>query len=564
MKKIFVSLFACAAVTLFTACDSALEYYPLDNPSAETFFTNETEIQGGVNACYNYVGEAGTSYLNFEYSWDGLSDLVFLRGCAFSQNLLTGALDYKEGFFRTLWLRMYQGVGRCNLMLQKIEENGDKISEAQKRQMRGEVLFLRGYYYGRLIDMFGDVVYTEEPISSPAEGMQVERSPKSEVLQHVYADLDEAAKLLDGSTVNELGRANKYTALAYKSRYALFNNDWSAAATAAKAIIDSKQFELYPSYGELFTEDAVLSANNKEQIFTRSHLILAGNTTPYVRDAGCRSIGGWSTIVPTQNLVDSYECIDGQHIDKSPLYDKLNPYENRDPRMRATLVLPGDMWCGYIFDTRKDKPNTLNEAGEMVKNPESYNTTEFTTFTGYLLRKYYELKYKGSSGRCEIPFMLCRYAEILLNYAEAKVEQNLIDASCLEAINLIRQRAGMPDIPSGLSQQEMRAAIQYERKVELANEGLRRSDLNRWKRSEVVLNRPIFGRPVLGEYDVYPSVSFDEYGDPVYAHESYTPHPSTDYRILIRASFDKSRDYLWPIPETELNLNPNLGQNPNW
>lgn len=160
--------------------------------------------------------------------------------------------------------------------------------------------------------------------------------------------------------------------------------------------------------------------------------------------------------------------------------------------------------------------------------------------------------------------MLCRYAEVLLNYAEAKIELNELDDTCLEAINLVRKRAGMPEYSLSLGQDGLRKAVRYERKVELFNEGFRRNDLNRWKRSEVVLNRPIMGRPVLGDYDVYPEVHFDEWGDPIYEYENYVPHPSTDYRIILRPYFSPERDYVWPIPQTEINLNPNLGQNPNW
>lgn len=564
MRKKILYVGLSAMLMMMAGCDSAIDFYPLDNPSAETFYTNETEIQGGVNACYAYIGEAGTAYLNYEYSWDVLTDVMFHRGAGFAPNVLEGALDCKDGFFRTLWLRMYQGVSRCNLILQKIEANGASINEAKVKQMKGELLFLRAYYYIRLTDMFGDVVYLDKPVTTPAEGMGVKRTSRVEVVKHIYDDLDKSAELLKGSSVKELGRATRGAALAYKSRVALTNGDWDVAAVAAKAVIDSKDYELYPSYGKLFTEDAILNPSNKEQIFAKSHLILANNATSYVLHAGPRATGGWSTIVPTQNMVDSYKCTDGLDISKSPKYDKLKPYENRDPRMRASLVLPGDMWCGYQFETRSDKPTTLNAAGETVKNLDSYAATAFTSFTGYLLRKYFETKYLPSSGQCEIPFMFCRYAEVLLNFAEAKVEQNQIDAECLSAINLIRQRAGMPDIAASLSQAEMRRVIQYERKVELFNEGFRRNDLNRWKRAEVVLNRPVFGRPIIGEYDVYPSVSFDEYGDPVYVYDKYKPHPSTDYRILLRPVFDKTRDYLWPISETELNLNSALGQNPEW
>jgi len=551
---------------LATGCDSALERYPLDVPSAGTFYTNETEIQGGVNACYSFIVAQNNSYLSFEYSWDALAETMFIRGGGFAQNMLQSVLDYKEGYFRTLWLKMYQGIGRCNLMLEKIEENKENLSAEKVKQFQGEVYFLRAYYYLRLTNMFGDVVYLDKPVTTVAEGKEATRTAKSEVLQKIYADFDKAAELLADSSEKTLGRATAGAAMAFKARAALQNNDWTTAAAAARSVIDSEKYSLMPSYETLFTESVINSSSNTEQIFTQGHLYTAGNQTAFVQHAGSRAAGGYSTVVPTQNMVDSYHCIDGKNISESDLYDKTKPYDNRDPRLRYSMVLPGDMWGGFIFETRKDKPQTLDAAGELVKNKDSYASTEFTTFTGYLLRKYYDFKYVTKSTQCENPFMLCRYAEVLLTYAEAKIELNQIDDDCLNAINLVRGRGdvNMPAIQAGLSQAEMRNIVRYERKIELFNEGLRYQDLLRWKRAEVVLNRPVFGRPVLGEYEVYPSVQFDEFGDPIYDEASYVPHPSTDYRVLIRTNFNKNRDYLWPVPEVELSLNPNLGQNSGW
>lgn len=551
---------------LVTGCDSAIERYPLDVPSAETFYANETEIQGGVNACYSFVVQPNNGYLTPEFSWDALADVVFIRGGGFAQNYLMSTLDYKDGYFRSLWLSMYQGIGRCNLMLEKIEANKDKINADKVKQFQGEVYFLRAYYYLRLINMFGDVVYLDKPVTSVADGKAVTRTAKAEVLKKIYADFDKSAELLAASTVKTLGRVTWGAAMSYKARAALQNNDWATAAVAAKTVIDSKKYSLMPSYAALFTETVLNSATNTEQIFTQGHLVTANNATPFPQYTSARSVaGGYTTIVPTQNMLDSYLCTDGLDISKSPLYDKTKPYDNRDPRLRYSFVLPGDMWNGFIYDTRKDKPTTLNSAGATVKNLDSYNSTEFTSFTGYMVRKYYDFKYISKLTQCETPFMLCRYAEVLLTYAEAKIELNQIDADCLNAINLVRGRAdvNMPAVTAG-SQSEMRRIVRTERKVELWNENLRYQDLLRWKRAEVVLTRPILGRPVLGEYDKYPSVSFDEYGDPVYNVASYVPHPSTDYRVLILTNFNKNRDYLWPIPETELSLNPGLGQNPGW
>jgi hypothetical protein len=552
-------------VVMITACDEPIERYPLDVPDAGNFYNNEIEIQGGVNACYSFVVSPGNGYLSPEYSWDAISDVVFIRGGGFAQDILMSVTDYKNGYFRSLYLSMYQGVGRCNLMLEKIELAKDNLPADKVSQFQGEVHFLRAFYYLRLTNMFGDVAYLDKPVSSVEEAKSVQRTAKAEVLKKIYADFDKSAELLANSSVKALGRVTVGAAMAYKARAALQNNDWATAAAAAKTVIDSKKYSLMPSYATLFTETVINNAANTEQIFTQSHLVTANNATAFVQYAGSRAASGWSTIVPTQNMLDSYHCTDGKDISVSPLYDKTKPYENRDPRMRHSYVLPGDLWGDYVYETRKDKPQTLNKAGSLVKNLDSYNSTEFTSFTGYLLRKYYDYKYVSKQSQCENPFMLCRYAEVLLTYAEAKIELNQIDADCLAAINFVRGRAdvNMPAI-SAASQAEMRKLVRYERKVELFNENLRWQDLLRWKRAEVVLTRPIFGKPVLGDPSGYKPVVFDEYGDPVYDEASYVPHPSNDYRVLIRTNFNKNRDYLWPIPETELSLNPGLGQNPGW
>ena len=561
-------LYIILAITIgFSSCNKAIELYPLDVPSAETFYTNETEIQGGVNACYTFITAGNNGYFAPEFSMDALTETVFIRGGGFAQNVMQSVLDFKEGHFRTLWLNMYQGIARCNLMLQKIEENKNKIPAATVKQFQGEVYFLRAYYYLRLTNMFGDVVYVDQPVSTVDEGKNVTRTARAEVLKKIYADFDMSYQLLTGSTNKQIGRVTAGAAMSYKARAALQNNDWAVAAAAAKVVIDSKQYSLMPKYSTLFTEAVLNSATNTEQIFTQQHLVTANNATNFPQYTSARSVsGGFTTVVPTQNMMDSYQCTDGKDISKSAVYNKLKPYDNRDPRMRYCFVVPGDMWNGFVYETRMDKPNTLNDQGATVKNLDSYNSTVFTSFTGYLVRKYYDFKYATKLTQCETPFMLCRYAEVLLTFAEAKIELNQIDADCINAINLVRGRSdvAMPLATIGLGQTELRKLVRYERKVELWNENLRWDDLLRWKRAEVVLTRPIMGRPVLGEFNVYPSVQFDEFGEPVYDYTKYVPHPSTDYRILILTNFNKSRDYLWPIPETELNLNPNLKQNPGW
>lgn len=566
MKRKIFSLSVMALFALM-GCEKKLELYPLDVPSANTFFANETEIQGGVNACYTNLTAGTNGYLSPEFSWDALTETVFIRGGGFAQNLMMSSLDYKEGYFRTMWTANYQGIARCNLMLQKIEENKSKLTAASIKQYQGEVYFLRAYYYLKLTNIFGDVVYVDKPVSTVSDGKTVTRTPRADVLKKIYADFDMSAQLLTGSAIKTMGRVTAGAAMAFKARAALHNNDWATAAAAAKAVIDSKQYSLMPKYSTLFTEAVLNSAANTEQILTQMHLYSAGNATGFPQITSARSVaGGYTTVVPTQNMIDSYQCTDGLDISKSPLYNKLSPYDKRDPRMRYSVVLPGDMWNGFVYDTRQDKPNTLNAAGQTVKNLDSYNSTVFTSFTGYLVRKYYDFKYVSTLTQCETPFMLCRYAEVLLTFAEAKIELNQIDADCINAINLVRGRSdvNMPLANAGMGQAALRKLVRYERKVELWNENLRWDDLLRWKRAEVILTRPIMGRPVLGDFNKYPAITFDADGEPVYNVAAYAPHPSTDYRVLILTNFNKARDYLWPIPETELNLNPALKQNPGW
>jgi len=306
MKK-YITYIVLTVFLLVSGCDEPIELYPLDVPAAGNFYTNETEIQGGVNACYSFVVSPGNGYLTPEYSWDALSDIVFIRGGGFAQDIMMSVTDFKNGYFRSLWLSMYQGIGRCNLMLQKMEENKDKITPDKLKQFQGEVYFLRAYYYLRLTNMFGDVVYLDKPVTSVADGKAVIRTAKAEVVKKIYADFDKSAELLVDSKVKTMGRVTWGAALSYKARAALQNNDWATAAAAAKLVIDSKKYSLMPSYATLFTEAVLNNTANTEQIFTQGHLVTANNATAFAQYTSARSVpGGFTTIVPTQNMLDSY------------------------------------------------------------------------------------------------------------------------------------------------------------------------------------------------------------------------------------------------------------------
>ena len=567
--KIIKSLIGLLAMSaMLVSCESMIERHSLVEPTADTFFTNATEITGGVNACYALLDLKSGGYDGFMYAWDGLADTQWLRGNTNSDTVLGGAMDFTHGYCKTIWQRAYQGIGRCNLMISKITDTEKPIemSEAQKGQFLGEAYFLRGYYYLNLVMNFGDIPYTDVPVQTVEDAAAILRSPAAEIYQKIYSDFDKSADYLKNSAIKDFGRVTWGAAMAIKARAALYNSDWATAKAAAKAVMDSGKYELYPEYENLFDEDVMRSASNKEYIFAYDYDRNGGRVHPMVLYGGTRAAGGWCTVVPTENLLDSYECIDGKYIDESPLFDKAKRFENRDPRLHYTNYVPGDIINGIHFDTHADSTQTYDyNKGQWVTNMDCYSYTQYCSFTGYLPRKYVDYeRYGSSTSNCENPIYICRYAEVLLTYAEACIETNDLTEGA-RALNMVRQRpdVGMPAV-TATDQAGLRKAVRHERKVELALENLRLQDIRRWRSAEKVLNAPKMGRPFKGAWAEWPDVKFDENGDPVYDYNSYTPHPSSDYRIILTQSFNPARDYVWPIPQREQLLNEGLTQNPGY
>lgn len=561
IRKAYIGILA---VVLLASCDDMITRKSLVSPSADTFFTNATEISGGVNGCYSLINLSPGGYCDYIFSWDGITDTEWIRGNTSSDEILGGAMDFTHGYPSNIWKNCYIGIGRCNLMIQKMTEDSDlSLTDKERNQYLGEVYFMRGWYYLNLVCYFGDVPYTDKPVDTVEEANDLLRMPVAEVYTKIYADFDEAAKYLKDSSEKTLGRATWGAAMAYKARAALYHADYATAKTAAQAVMASGKYELYPSYENLFDEDVMRSADNKEMIFAWDYDLNAGRTHSMVLFGGTRAAGGWCTVVPTEQLLDSYECVDGKYIDESPLFDKAKRFDNRDPRLHYTNYVPSDIINGIYYDTHKDSLETYDyNLKQMVTNKDCYDFTQYCSFTGYLPKKYVDyVRYGNSTNKCQNPIYLCRYAEVILTYAEACIETNDLGEG-RDAINLIRQRADvcMPPV-TATSQAELRKAVRHERKIELALESLRLQDIRRWRSAEKVLNAPKLGRPFLGAWTDWPDVTFNEDGDPVYDYNKYVPHPSSDYRIILNQSFNPARDYLWPVPQREQLLNEKLTQN---
>jgi len=296
----------------------------------------------------------------------------------------------------------------------------------------------------------------------------------------------------------------KGSALALKAKVLLFNQQWQAAADAANQVIQDGNFSLYNDYKNLFL--AVGQDNNPEIIFSVRYL----NPDSY-SDQDIQ-LAWFGNMNPNQQFVDDFECTDGQPISSSPLYDSTNWKKNRDPRLMYTV--------------RNFNEPGINSAGNVVY----FNYTN-NSLTGWEDMKGINIDAVpvDYSTKSEQDWILIRYADVLLMYAEAKNEVSGPDVSIFNAINAVRARPGinMPPIPAGLTKDQMRTRIMHERRVELGMEGLRYDDIKRWKTAETYL----------------PTI-VDAGG--------------------VRRAFDPSRDYLWPFPQSEIDVNPNLVQNPGY
>ncbi len=599
MKKIKYFLASCLLIIAASSCaDKVLDLKDPGTPNSSAFFSTEAELEVALVGIYeslNYVNATP-----FPQLLDHSTDLGFSRGnVAGTATVTTGGLTSTDGIVRGFWNRFYAGIQRANSLLANMDRAQDNTSPARFDEIRGEALFLRAMFYSYLVELYGDVPFHDETTVSSQDALP--RTSKSEIVATLLNDLDTAAGLLPSSP-SETGRASANAANALAARIALYNENYTLAAQKAQLVMNSG-VELAADYEALFTRDGI---NTSEALLSLQYVTGTRVHGLAVRQ-GSR-FGGWCQLVPTQQTIDTYETVNGLPIDEDPTFDPANPFENRDPRLKASIAVPQEVWSGHIIETHSDSlatwkvengvktervynPNSTNPAGVSIVDPISGNTfssggaNRFVSFTGYFWKKFSdEPTLKGEtglwSGAAEHPVILMRYAEVLLTYAEAKIEANDIDQSVLDAINEVRARAyngsgiAYPAV-STTNQSELRRIIRRERKVELADEGFRLFDIRRWQIAEKVLNTTAFGSPangfskIGGDLGLIPSIDEDGFVTyPGAPSQLRVEKGNLDYRELEVRIFNPDRDYLWPIPDAEIQAAASNGiemtQNPNY
>jgi len=422
------------------------------------------------------------------------------------------------------------------------------------KRIRAEAVYLRAFYYMFLTELFGDIPYSDKILN--LSEAQLPRTSKSDIVSKLITELsDNYSYMYDIKETS--GHATQGAALALKARIALYNARWDDAIDACKKVM-GMGYILDPDFANPYTYQG---QNSKEIIFAIQYVRSQKDHQLY-GVYGSRTAGVNSSQIPSYQLADSYECTDGLSIDKSSLFDPQHPWENRDPRLGMTIALPNTKYIGVQYETHGDSLLCWDYRTDPPRRIENQDAiSPYASYSGLCWRKYCNIEDRPTPWNCEVNSIIFRYAEILLMYAEAMVEKNTIDDSVLKAINQVRNgrdNVKMPDITTR-NQQELRFAIRRERRYELANEGLRFFDIRRWKLAEVVMNQPVYGRMKRSYPDVAPRI--DENGTPFYDNIPVANQgESSDFkmRVVDNRKFDKSKDYVWPVPYIETLTNPNL------
>jgi hypothetical protein len=467
MKKRIYIMICIAVVSTLSACKKALDLNPTDQLATTTFYKQKSDFDEALAAVYGSMQTEEFSVgLPFR---DALSDDAynqFNSGAVTSidQGNLSATIG---GYQQSIYNDAYTSIARVNNFLTQLAAyNGADITGPIRTQYTGEVMFVRAFMYYQLYTIYGDVPLVTQPLTLATQKQP--KVPAAQILAQIQSDLNYGiANLSSQPYTSNYGHACASSAQALLARvliYAAYQGTGVADPTMMTQVRDLSKsvltkYSLDPNYISPFR--FATQATSKELIFTIN--FLAPNNTA----AWDLYYGDWDACAPYENLVDDYECTDGLPWGTSPLTDKVNNFNNRDPRLGMTI------YKGYV-----DFGNGL------VHHPSN------PVPTGYGTKKFLEpsnIPY-GFSTLSQQAAPVIRAAEVMLMYAEAENEVSGPDATVYQLTTAIRARVGMPAYPAGLTQDQMRQRIRHERRVELALEGLRHFDLERWHIAGQVLN----------------------------------------------------------------------------
>lgn len=515
---------------------------PEDQVSESVFWSSRADAQQALMGCYRIRRDIN--------GWDGFTgwnvgmgyfsdwtDIATNARRGENPSFPTGGIEPTNSAVNIMWDANYRAVGIHNYFLENI--NKVEMDDDEKAEMIAEVKFLRAYAYFWLSQLYGNVPLITEILTFD-EANSVDQASQEEVVNFAVNELTEAAEILPiERPSSEKGRIEKGAALALKGRFLMAEQRWSDAANAYNELIDLDRYSIDPRFKELFEDEG---DDSNEIIFARQYIEgpeLGEATTNFHMVVG--TFGGTSGLNFTQSFVDKFLMTDGSkpNSEESGLYDPDNPFEDRDPRLYDTVLLPSYSEVnGKIYHGHPDTIALSGQTGPGV--------------TGYSWNKFWDHDYEGNPQHYGGDYPLIRYAEVLLSYLESRLEagDNITQSLLDRTINRIRGRDAvqMPPVIE-TNPNELRQIIRDERAIEFAAEGgIRYWDLVRWDRATEVIGQRFYGMKITDNPEEYDGTYIvNDRGHIFIVEKTFEDHNS-----------------LWPIPQSELDVNPNLEQNPGY
>lgn len=564
MKKMIYILLSVAALLSFSSCnDDFLDRMPKDEMTDDNFWQTEEHLV--------QVANTFTAALQGKY-WLNITEIMadsapWAVTTAF-RTIGAGNFTTETSQINSLWVTAYTGIGRVNYFLNNYNR-AETVKEEIRERYAAEAYFYRAYNYWVLTSYFGDVPYITDELSVESPDVYRGRDPRKTVIENVTKDLEDHYKYLPEyipAASSEFGRVSQCAALALLSRIYLYNGMYEEAADAAERAMNNSYHELYSTgnpdvdYVNLFnyTGRASRNAANKETLLAFVYNYDLGEAARQSHNLSreCWVPGDYARFVPTNSMIEAYLTKDGQIWDPSTVDTYEDVFKDRDPRMVQSILAPDTPWeggkSGDLLST-DDKIYTY----PLLTN----NKTAAMTYSGYYMRKYVEPSTVKYVGHDDNDLVMLRYAEVLLNYAEAKeMLGQLTQADLDKSINLLRDRVGMvhmklSQLPAG---SDIRTEIQRERRIELFFEGHRYFDIIRWKQGHIL------GEDLLGVNKRW----LDQSRLAVDLDKDLTWQTKDGQQYLLietGRTFNPDKHYLLPIPFKQMQLNPNLApQNPGW
>ena len=502
-----------------SACEEDLELLPNDSLTPEEFYSNTDNFGAALNGVYDAVQP--DQFFGNTALLDGITD----NGIAVNFNtdfveFATGTISASTNNVITNYYQLpYIVIQRANALLENINIEGS-ITPDERRAIEGEARALRAIAYMRLVYLFGDVPLITSPLTRN-EVLEVSRSSRGQIIDFILDEFETAADLLETNGFGgDTGRLTKQAAQTFRGKVLLYearlgNKTWEEARSAISEALTTAQSAGHQlvvvgdgtdgeaNYQAIFNQS---NEDNEEIIFAIKYDEL-DRSTNFFEHYGV--LAGTLYMSVHSNLVDDYYTNDGLPIsDANSVFDSNDPFANRDPRFYATIIFEGSLYTtgGSLEPFVPGVSNPLNR-------------------TPYMLKKFVSLEGQAAFNDGRLDVIVLRLADLLLMYAEAENEVNGPTSEAYDAINQVRARVNMPAITSGLSKEAFQAEVLHERRIELAFEE------QRW-----------FDLITLGIADERINGIKEDLG----------------------RTFIVNKQELFPIPQTEIDLNTNLSQNPGY